>query len=107
MVEIIDRVLQLAEDGLLPRPLLRDVGDDPRRERAAARPRQWSRLDAIPARPDRRLVGSGDRRRHAHFLLRSHALAKALRNAVDRLRGFGVAGESALDRAQARLIGGA
>ena len=102
VVEIVDGVLQLLEDVLLPLALARDVGDRPDRhalvalalaERAHAQPQ--------PARRLRRGAGQ------AHLLLQAAAFARRLQQPVDRLGNVRIADEHPLDRPHVVVVGGA
>ena len=93
VVEIVDRVLELLEDVLLPLAVAGDVGDGPHRgaglDRVAERPHPQPQ-------PSRRLATRpGD----PHLLLKAAAFLRRLAQAIDRFGDFGVADEHALDRA--------
>ncbi len=107
VVEVVDRVLQFLEDGLLPCPLARDVGHQPRRHRTPARTdSKRPGHDPVPVSPVAR-DGRVERTRQADFLLGRLSFPQRLGNTVDRLAGFGVAGEGALYRAHLAFAVGA
>ncbi len=93
MVEIVDRVLQLLEDVLVPLELARDVGQRPDRHALVLLAfAERAHADAQPA-AGLALVGADP-----HLLLAAAALARRLEQAIDRLRHPGIADEHALDR---------
>ena len=94
VVEEVDRVLQLLEDVLVALALARDVGDRPQRRAAAPERVERAHPDAVPG--DCALARQ--RRRHPQFLGAALALARRLREPVDRLRHLGRAGEQPLDQ---------
>ena len=94
MVEVVDCVLKLLEDVLLPLALVRHVGDGPERGQSVARPGQRPHPDPVPAKLARR---GRERRRQADLLARRPMLAGGLREAVDRLGHLRRAGEESLD----------
>src|SRR5207237_5697907 len=89
VVEIVDRVLEALEGGLVAVAVARHVGYRPhRRARVAAALAERAHAQPQPARglP----AQSGD----AHLLLEPAALARRLDQPVDRLRDLGIAEES-------------
>ncbi len=105
VIEIVDGVLQLLEDGLLLLPLVGDVGDRPGDMAAAARRRrQRAGADPVPARP----AGTARQRpREPDLLLDRPPVAHPLSGAIDRLGCLGVAGKHAVDRLDVVFAGGA
>jgi hypothetical protein len=100
MVEIIDRMLQLLEDVLVPLELARHVGQRPDRHAGLALAlAERAHADAQPA-PGLALVGADP-----HLLLAAAAFARRLEQAIDRLRHAGIADEDPLDRAHVVGIG--
>ena len=93
MIEIVDGVLQLLEDVLLPLAVARDVGDAPDRERSELFA-VGERTDA-QAQPAHRLaLQAGD----ADLLLGAAALAGGLEQPVNGLGYVGIADKDPLDR---------
>jgi hypothetical protein len=85
MVEIVDRVLQLLEDGLVPLAVLGNVRDAPQRRHAAARAGQWPHAQPVPAELARTSKGGAE----PHLFRCEPALARGLRQPVDRLGDLG------------------
>ena len=93
MIEIVDRVLQLLKDVLLPLALARHVGERPdgQRRRALA---FAERPHAQPQPARRPALHAGD----AHLFLQALAFARRLEQPVDRFGRVGIADEHALHR---------
>ncbi len=96
VVEIVDRVLEILEEGLVPVVLARLVRDGPDR---GARPLGALERPDADAIPGHRSV-PGQRRRQAQVFAGRFAGLRGLRQAVDRFGHVGRAGEQPLDRLQ-------
>ncbi len=93
VIEIVDRVLQFLKDVLLPVAVARDVAHRPRGPaRILAGRLQRPHAEAQPARGG--AIGAG----HARLFLQRPALARRLREAIDRLRHRRIADERPFDR---------
>ena len=96
MVEIVDGVLQVLKEGLVPLALGRDVGHGPERGLALRRMGERAHADAVP----RRRARSRQRRGEPHLLHRRPARARCLAQPVDRLGDFRRARKQPLDIAR-------
>jgi hypothetical protein len=93
MVEIVDGVLELLEDVLLPLALMGDVGDGPQGRLPAAGARHRPDAHPVPAE----FLRPAERRREADLLRSGAVLPGRLREPVDRLGHLRSAHEQALD----------
>ena len=101
VVEIIDRVLKVLEEGLVPVVFARLVRDRPRHHPVLGRALERADANAVPGD----LALAARRRRETQLLACARAGLGRLGQPVDRLRDVGGAGEQALDRTQ--VAGGA